>query len=258
MKALPKVGPGKLLSLLTGSGCVGRSTGMGRRRGAVARLCLVVLIVAPALVLLPAPVSAQDPTPVSVALAGWGWCLSYSEIADVGLYLEGDMKVRDGAPSIAELHLTGTLQFSMTDRTDTFEVDLVGAKIRSLFFLRQAESGPDPIIVEIEGTWFGETNYVACEGRVAVRKPADESGIEVAKPYIFLLGTPGAEVPERAPGGWVGNIEFIVAKGVQCLDILGNRLWHGGEAIRDLAGSVLTRMAVLFRELRGLGTPYFS
>ncbi|RLC93357.1 MAG: hypothetical protein DRI39_05925 [Chloroflexi bacterium] len=229
---------------------------MVKHRRAVVRVCSGVLVLCLLLAFVPVPVSGQEDNRVSVSLAGWGWCLSYGEIADVTLDLEGKMVPRADAATVSDLHLTGTLWFSITGRDERFDLDLYGTKVRSLFFLKQVTGGPDPTIAAFEGAWLEETNYVACEGRIAVR-PDGEPGIKVAKPYLFVLGTPGVEVPERQPGGWAESIDFIVQKGVQCLDVLGTRLWYGGDTIKDLLGKVLAQITVLYKEIRDRGAPYF-
>lgn len=184
-------------------------------------------------------------------ISGWGWCLAYKEIGDVTLDLAGSMVPRANAPEVVDLHLVGTLNFSIPGRTDTFEVELLGTRVRSLFFLKQVEGGADPLIAEFEGFWLAENNYIACEGRLAITTPN-----HAAQPYAFVLRTGGVDVPSREPGGWVEDIEFIIQKGALALDRVGDRLAQGGAVIKDLLGKVLTGVAVLVREVRKLGTGY--
>jgi len=190
----------------------------------------------------------QVPLPL---ISGWGWCLAYKEIADVTLDLAGSMVPRANAPEVVDLQLIGTLDFSIPGRTDTFELELQGTRVRSLFFLKQVEGGADPLIAEFEGFWLAENNYIACEGRLAVTTPN-----HAAQPYAFVLKTGGVDVPSREPGGWVEDIEFIIQKGVLALDRVGDRLAEGGATIKDLLGNVLTAAAVVVREVRKLGEAF--
>lgn len=185
--------------------------------------------------------------PVSpLVLSGWGWCLEYKEIGDVSLNLQGNMIPRAGDPEISDLYLTGTLEFIISDRTDTFDLELRGTKVRSLFFLKEVEGGDEPLIAEFEGSWLEETNYVACEGRIAITTPN-----HLAKPYFFVLRTPGVDVPAREHGGWVEDVEFLIQQGVGHFDRLADELC-GEVEIKELLGTVLTQVAVIFREVRGL------
>jgi hypothetical protein len=161
------------------------------------------------------------------------------------------MVPRANAPEVVDLYLIGTLNFSIPGRTDTFEMELRGTRVRSLFFLKQVEGGADPLIAEFEGFWLAENNYIACEGRLAITTPN-----HAAQPYSFVLRTGGVDVPSREPGGWVEDIEFIIQKGVLALDRVGDRLAQGGVAIKDLLGTVLTAAAVVVREVRKLGEAY--
>jgi hypothetical protein len=184
-------------------------------------------------------------------ISGWGWCLAYKDVGDVTLDLAGSMIPRANAPEVVDLHLVGTLEFSIPGKTDTFELELLGTRVRSLFFLKQVEGGANPLIAEFEGFWLAENDYIACEGRLAITTPN-----HTAQPYAFVLRTGGVDVPLREPGGWVENIEFIIQKGVLALDIVGDRLAQGGAVIKDLLGTVLTQVAVIVREVRKLGAAY--
>ena len=190
----------------------------------------------------------QVPLPL---ISGWGWCLAYKEVGDVTLDLAGSMVPRANAPEVVDLHLIGTLNFSIPGRTDTFEMELRGTRVRSLFFLKQVEGGASPLIAEFEGFWLAENNYITCEGRLAITTPN-----HAAQPYSFVLRTGSVDVPSREPGGWVEDIEFIIQKGVLALDRVGDRLAQGGAVIKDLLGTVLTAAAVIVREVRKLGEAY--
>ena len=220
---------------------------------------LAFLIALPAvLALLTVSTStASADTPVSLQLSGWGWCLAYKDVGNVTLNLQGNMIPRDNATEIADLWLTGTLSFDLPNRTDTFDLELRGTKVRSLFFLKQVTGGAQPVIAEFEGSWLSDNTllnpYVACEGRLAIPAPN-----HVAKPYVFVLRTRDVAVPSREVGTYVSNMDFIIQRITLCFDIVADRLAEGGSQIKDLIGSVLTRAAVIAREVRKMGTPYLT
>jgi len=227
------------------------------------RFCLVsllaFLIALPAVLALltvSASTAAAD-TPISLQLSGWGWCLAYKDVGNVTLNLQGNMIPRDNATEIADLWLTGTLSFDLPNRTDTFDLELRGTKVRSLFFLKQVTGRVQPVIAEFEGSWISDNaslnDYVACEGRLAIPAPN-----HVAKPYVFVLRTRDVDVPSREMGSYVSNIEYIIQRTTLCFDIVADRLAEGGAQIKDLIGSVLTRAAVIVREARRMGTPYLT
>ena len=214
---------------------------------------IVVLVLAAVIVIPTLPTrSCKADSPASLWLTGWGWCLAYRDVGNVTANLTGTTIPRSEAPEVSDLFLAGTIRFNLGERTDSFDVELRGTKVRSLFFLRQASGGGNPIVAEFEGTWLEETDYVACEGRLAV--PVSN---HVARPYVFVLRTPDSEVPSSETGGFVANLEFAIRKGAEGFDAMADRLGEFGDNIKDLVGTVLTEVAVMFREVRRLGTPYF-
>jgi hypothetical protein len=215
---------------------------------ALVSVCLMLLVFIP----LSNPSPANADTPISLALSGWGWCPAYRDVANVTLDLNGTMIPRASASEIADLYLTGTFQFNLAGSTDNFALEVRGTKVRSLFFLRQVSGGAEPLVVEIEGTWLSTDNYVACEGRLAIPAPN-----HVAKPYVFLVRTTDTPVTIGGAGGWVGDWDFIIEKGTQAFDEVADRITQGGEETKRLLGDVLTQVAVIFREVRELLTPYF-
>ena len=226
-----------------------------KRRAMFRRLFAVVLasmLLAP-LVALALPAATVRADPASLELSGWGWCVAYGEIGNVVLGLDGSITPRADATDVADIYLTGTLQFNMGDGTDSIDLELRGTKVRSLFFLKQVSGGDQPVIAEFEGTWLDETNYVACEGRVALPAPN-----HVVKPYFVILRTKDVEIVSRAPGSWVADIEFMIQKATTAFDRLADRIAASGELIRDLLGSVATQLAVMAREIRALGIPYIT
>ncbi len=214
---------------------------------------MILLLLVPSVMVLVTPDVAFAESEASLILSGWGWCPAYGTIANVTLTLQGVTQPRAGAPEIADLNLSGILKFEVPGKVDRFDLELRGTRTRSVFYLRQVTEGTKHTIVEIEGFWLAETDYVACQGRLLV--PLDS---RLGKPYGFVLRTGGVEVPDREPGSFVENIDFIIQRGVLTFDIIGDRLAESGQAIRDLMGAVLTQLTVLAREVRRLGIPYIS
>ena len=227
-----------------------------RRRRTAARALLMFLVCA--ILCLPASVTAEDihdpalDQPISLSLTGWGWCFSYKDIANVTLDLDGTMLTRAGGAETKDLRLNGTLQFNLPDRTDNFTLEMWGTKVRSVFYLKQVTGDEQPL-VEIDGTWLEETDYVACEGVLAL--PTADF---VAVPYVLVMRTSDAEVPERDSGaGWVGDWEFVIQKGTKAFDRVADELARGGDAVKEQLGGFLTRVTVIIREVREFGVPYF-
>lgn len=214
-------------------------------------LLLVFLIVCTTTLLAPTAHAVADPT--TITLTGWGWCIAYREIANVSVVLDGSTIPRESTDNVQDLYLTGTLTFNLADRTDDFDLELRGTRVRSLFFLKQVSGGDNPIIAEFEGTWLSETDYVACEGRIAVPAPS-----HVAKPYFFVLRTEDAEVPSRLTGDWVADADFIIGKLTSAFDTIADELATGGSMIKENLGTLLTNIAVIAREVRNLGIPYLT
>jgi hypothetical protein len=211
---------------------------------AVITVCSVAMLVHPA---------RAAAAPASIMLTGWGWCVGYGDIADVSVVLEGSTLPRDNATGIQDLYLTGTLTFNLDDRTDEFTLELRGTRIRSLFFLKQVSGGEIPLIAEFEGAWLSETNYVACEGRIAIPAPN-----HVAKPYFFILRTRDTDVPTRVTGNWVADVDFLVGEATSAMDNVADRLATGGAVVKQNLADFLTQVAVVIREVRGLGIPYLT
>jgi len=117
--------------------CLLRAFTLALRISLLVSICLPL----PVLVSLCVPGLAQADTPVSLSLSGWGWCVAYRDIANVTMNLTGTMIPRASASDIADLCLTGNLQFNLSDSTDNYALELRGTKVRSLFFLRQASGG---------------------------------------------------------------------------------------------------------------------
>jgi hypothetical protein len=218
-------------------------------------LTLIIVVVGVASFGNPQPTRAQEPVPVSVRLTGWGWCVAYRDIGDVVADLTGYKIPRDNATEIEDIYLTGPLTFNISGRSDSFQMELRVTKTRSLFFLKQVSVSDNSMIAdmiaEFEGTWLGETDYVACEGRITIPAPN-----HVAKPYLFVLRTRGVEVPQREPGGWVGNIEFVIQKLTGAFDTLADEASSASSLVKQTVGDMLMEVAVIARDVRNLGIPY--
>ena len=203
----------------------------------------------------PEPALAQGEVPVSVTLTGWGWCVAYREIGDIAADLTGFRRPRDNATEVEDIYLEGMLTFNTSERSDTFDLVLRGTKARSLFFLRQVSPTEDNVtadmVAEFEGTWLDETDYVACEGRILLTAPN-----HVGKPYLFVLRTADVELPSRGSGGWVGNLEFAIQQIVGAFDAMADEVSAQASVVQAQLGDLLTKVAVLAREVRDLGIPY--
>jgi hypothetical protein len=219
-------------------------------RRCFALLLVVIIVCATTPLVAPARAVADSAT---ITLTGWGWCVAYREIGNVSVVLDGSTLPRESTDNVQDLYLTGTLTFNIADRTDEFDLELRGTRVRSLFFLKQVTGGDNPLIAEFEGTWLSETDYVACEGRIAMPAPN-----HVAKPYFFVLRTEDAELPSRLTGDWVGDIDFMIGKLTSVFDTIADQVSIGGSAIKVNLGDFLTNVAVLVREVRSLGIPYVA
>jgi hypothetical protein len=163
--------------------------------------------------------------------------------------LSGSVLPRSGTDNVVDIYLTGTFTFSLPCRTDTFEVDLRGTRVRSVFALRQSDGGASPIVVEIEGIWLEETDYVACGGRLAV--PVSDAA---AQPYIFMLRTADREVPARDWGEtWVDNLEYLASRATMMYDNMAETFEAMGSSVKETVErsrlwSVAIRLSSLARD----------
>lgn len=218
-------------------------------------IILVLLLIA----VTSTPVAADDRNQstdpsVTLSLSGWGWCANYTEVGNVVLNLNGSVLPRSGTTSVADLYLTGTLLFNLPNQTDNFDLELRGTKVRSVFFLQQVTGGTTPLIAGFEGTWLDETNYVACEGRLAVPVPD-----HVARLYIFVLRTRDAQIPQRKQGDWVANVEYVVQQGTLVFNTIADHIGAQNSNVKEIVGRILTRLTALARGARSkLGVPYFT
>jgi len=219
-------------------------------RGGIVLLLAFVMVCSTALLVCPAPAVAS---PKTITLSGWGWCVAYREVGNVSLVLDGSSIPRENATDIEDLYLKGTLTFNLEDRSDQFELELRGTRVRSLFFLKQVSGGETPLIAEFEGSWLSETDYVVCEGRIVVPAPN-----HVAKPYFLVLRTKDTEMPTRASGTWVADLDFMIGKLTSAADNIAERLSTGGSLIKQNLGDLLAKTAFIVRELRALGIPYLT
>jgi hypothetical protein len=65
-------------------------------------------------------------------------------------------------------------------------------------------------------------------------------------------------MPSRLSGSWVADADFMIGKLTSAFDKIADRLSTGGTVIKENLGNLLTQIAVIAREVRSLGIPYFS
>ena len=184
------------------------------------------------------PTPPMDLRPVSLTLSGWGWridagCITCMEYGNAILRLDGSVIPRDNVTDVFDIYLSGTLSFNLPDSTDNFTLELRGTRGRSAFFLRQVAGGGYPLITEFEGVWFdyGETEYVACEGRLALPMPD-----KVARVYVFVLRngtTEGIAIPQTS---WLGRWTII-------FDEIADRMVAAGTQAQAVIGNTMARVA---------------
>jgi hypothetical protein len=180
------------------------------------------------------------PGPVSLTLSGWGWHVARDEVGNVTLTLDGALVPRDNTTNVIDIYLEGTLLFNLPDRTDNFTVELRGTKVNSVFFLKEATGGSEPLVAEFEGVWFDveEPAYVACEGRLAIPEPG-----HVANGYVFILRSYNLEslvMPQRSLLGRLtviadGVADSIVSMGTEFQNELGETLEQIARLIMQLS-----------------------
>ena len=195
------------------------------------------------------PGDTLDPE-VSLNLIGWGLCSTHAEIPIARLNLSGNMFPRVGVADTYDLRLIGQVELSFAEEVETFNVDLVGTNVRSLFFLKQKEIESEaPMVVEIEGLWLnpeeGREPYLFCQGRLAIPRPD-----RLTELHLFVVKSLGVEVPQRERGGYVKDIEFIISQGAKILDTAAKSIGVAPE-VREPWGSALRKLAVIGRAVRG-------
>lgn len=184
-------------------------------------------------------------------LTGWSWCTDQTEIANAELVVNVTLVPRADTPEVSDLHLAGNLILTLSDATtETIDVSIYGSKIRSLFYLRQEVEGKS---VSFKGIWltWDDGQYLSTLGRITF--PEGEV-FKTAKVYLLQLRTPGGEIPDREPDGFVNDLEYTITMFAKFIDGLIDKLMLTDFV--DILGSVLAKIMVLVAGARELGVPY--
>jgi len=188
---------------------------------------------------------------ILTTLTGWGWCTDYTEIANAEFVANGILVPRIDAPGSSDLHLVGRLTLTLSDATtETIDLDMYGSKVRSLFSSHQEEEGKS---ASFNGVWLTGDGGDYLSAWVRITLPHGEV-FKTAKFYLLKLRTPGVEIPDRQPDGFVADLEYAIAMFTKFIDGLIDKLMLNGFA--DILGSVLTKMMVLLEAVRETGVPY--
>ena len=127
---------------------------------------------------------------------------------------------------------------------------MYGSKVRSLFYLHQEEEGKSASLNGVWLTWDGG-QYLSAWGRITL--PQGEV-FKTAKLYLLQLRTPGIEIPDSEPDGFVDDLEYLITVLAKFIDGLIDKLMVTDFA--DILGSVLAKLMVLLAAIRELGVPY--
>ena len=187
-------------------------------------------------------------------LQGWGWCTNYGKIADATLAGYVFVVERANAPESYSMHAVGNLTLHLSDTSiETIALDMYGSRVRSLFYLRQEETGKS---ASLKGTWIDADAgkyYIGTEGMIALPNPEGEA-FKTARLCFVLLRTPEVDVPVKEPGSFVEDLEYLQTTFVKFFDGLIDRLMLTDFA--DILGRVLAKIMVMLAAVRELGTPY--
>ena len=187
-------------------------------------------------------------------LQGWGWCTNYGKIADATLAGYVFVVERANTPESYSMHAVGNLTLQLSDTSiETIALDMYGSRVRSLFYLRQEETGKS---ASLKGTWIDADAgkcYIGTEGMIALPNPEGEA-FKTARLCFVLLRTPEVDVPVKEPGSFVEDLEYLQTTFVKFFDGLIDRLMLTDFA--DILGRVLAKIMVMLAAVRELGTPY--
>jgi len=184
-------------------------------------------------------------------LTGWGWCTDYTEIANAEFVANGILVPRAGAPESSDLHLVGNVTLTLSDATtETIDLDMYGSKVRSLFYSHQEVEGKSASLNGVWLTWDGG-QYLSAWGRITF--PQGEV-FKTAKLYLLQLRTPGVEIPDREPDGFVADLEYMITVFAKFIDGLIDKLMVTD--FTDILGRVLAKTMVLLAAVREMGVPY--
>ena len=183
-------------------------------------------------------------------LEGWGWCPDYSAIGDVTMSGSIDAVPRVGDPNIIDLHFVGTLTFTVDATVDTFDLELFGTRVRSIFSLAQVT---EDVSASFNGMWLtsDSQDYILVRGTITTH-PGEV--IVTVKPYSVVLRTSGDVPPAPSPDGWVADLEYLINRIVNLIDDIIDSLI--ATDFLEVLGDVLSRIVTIFAEIREILTPY--
>jgi hypothetical protein len=190
----------------------------------------------------------------SITLEGWGWFTNYSEVASATLEGYVEIVEREHAPLSYSMHAVGDLTLHLSDGSvETIPFDMYGSRVRSLFYLRQEETGKSATFT---GTWMDTDDgqpYIMTTGMIALPNPEGQA-FKTARLLSVILRTPEVEVPAKQADGFAENIEVVVAWITKFFDKLLDSLVGTGAG--QILGDVLAKLMVLVAAVRDAVTPY--
>ncbi len=193
-------------------------------------------------------------TAQSITLEGWGWFTNYGEVASATLEGYVAMVEREHAPLSYSMHAVGNLTLYLGNgTTEIVPCDMYGSRVRSLFYLRQEETGKSATFT---GTWMDTDEgqpYIMTTGIIALPNPEGQV-FKTARLLSIILRTPEVEVPVKHADGFAENVEVIVAWFTKFFDRLLDSLV--GTGVGQILSDILARLMVLIAEVRALITPY--
>lgn len=183
-------------------------------------------------------------------LEGLGWCPDYPGIGDATLIGSMDAEPRPDDPNVIDLHFEATFTFTVDTTTDTFDLELFGTRVRSIFSLGQRT---ESVSASFRGLWLAwdHQHYIVCVGGITTH-PGET--LTTVKPYLLLMRTTGEVKPPESPDSYVESLEYIINRFAQGVNGLINAL--SADSVKDVIGGVLSRIVAIFVEVRNLLEPY--
>ncbi|UCG85846.1 MAG: hypothetical protein JSW71_18325, partial [Gemmatimonadota bacterium] len=184
-------------------------------------------------------------------MTGWGWCTDYEEIADAEFVANGVLEPMAGAEGSSHAMFAGTVILTMSDlSTETISLKMYGTKVRSFFSMGEDAERQS---AGMSGVWMvgDEGQYVSLWGRITL---PEGRIFKTAKYYVLHVRTADVEIPERQPGGFVDDLEYILMVIIRFIDGLIDKLMMTDFA--EILGRVLAKIMVLVAAIRDMGIPY--
>ena len=184
-------------------------------------------------------------------LTGWGWCTDYEEIANAEFVANVAINPVPGADGSSQIQLAGTVNLTFSDSaTEEIVLEMYGTKVRSLFSAGQEVEGKS---ASLRGVWMvGEDGqYLSGWGHVSL---PEGRVFKTGKLYVLHLRTADVDIPERQPGSFVDDLEYLLTLIVKFFDGLIDRLMLTDFA--DILGRLLAKLMILLAAVRDLGIPY--